>query len=56
MNSDSTNQAVWNKGPEALKKKIITKKVRKSKIELTGPKKIMKFLMKVVFSRCGRRV
>ena len=35
--------AVWNSGADALKTKNMTKKVRKSKIELTGPKATMKF-------------
>jgi len=35
--SDSTNHPVWKSGAEALNTFSMMKKVRKSKIELTGP-------------------
>lgn len=34
---DSTNQAVWKTGTDALNTNNSRKKVKKSKIELTGP-------------------
>ena len=40
--SDSTNQPDRNSGASALKTQIMIPKVAKSKIELIGPKKIMK--------------
>ena len=53
VNKDSTNQAVWNNDASALKTQSMTKNVAKSKIELTGPKAIMKFRINDVLSRCG---
>ena len=53
VNNDSINQAVWNSGADALKTYIITKNVRKSKIELMGPKDNIKFLIKDVCNLCG---
>lgn len=52
--SDSTNQPVWNRDSPALNRLSITAKVRKSKIELSGPKKTMKRRMNPM-SQCDGR-
>ncbi len=51
--SDSMNHVVWNKDSEALKMKSIIKNVRKSKMELTGPRHSMNRLMKCMSHRLG---
>ena len=53
VNNDSTNHAVWNSGAVALKTYSITKKVAKSKMELTGPNTSIKLRIKEVCIRCG---
>ena len=63
--SDSMNHAVWKRcsgylgsdrnamGIMGMKTKSIVKKVRKSKIELTGPSETMKRLMNAMSQRLG---
>ena len=52
--SDSTNQPDRNSGAWALKTQIMIPKVAKSKIELIGPKKVMKRRMNAVSQWAGR--
>ena len=54
MASDSTNQPVRNSGACACRTPIITANVAKSKIELSGPKNIMKLRMNPMFHADGR--
>ena len=51
--SDSTNQPVWKITGPALKTCNKMKKVRKSKIELSGPTKIIKLRSRLIFQCCG---
>ena len=52
--SDSTNHPVRNSACPAFSTTSITKKVRKSKIELTGPKTAMKRRTKAMSHAAGR--
>src|SRR5229473_610782 len=49
--TDSMNQPVLNSVSLLWKTRMSTPKVRKSKIELIGPKVAMKFRMKLTFQR-----
>jgi len=51
---DSTNQPDWKRDEWAWKTQIMIPKVMKSKIELIGPKKIMKRRMNPVSQWAGR--
>ena len=51
---DSTNQPVLNSTWPAWRKESMTQKVRKSKIELTGPNTDMKRRMNLMSQAAGR--
>ena len=51
--TDSTNQPVLNTSGVALRMNTNAANVRKSKIELTTPKTIMKFRINLMFQRLG---